>query len=87
MIVCLLLWVFFVFIVPNLSVYLAESLIRIESRDILDYTQENLNDELARSIERHKYRELEYPDWDNRASNSAPDGGIIISNCSRSFIE
>ena len=87
MIVCLLLWVVFVFIIPNVSVYLAESLIRIESRDTLDYTAEKLNDELERSINYHKYRELEYPDWDNRSSNSEPDGGIIISNCSRSFVE
>ena len=62
MIVCLFFWVFFVFIVPNFSVYLAESFIRVQSRDNLMRVLEDLGKELSKKSRDH-FNALDKPDW------------------------
>lgn len=86
-IVCLFFWVFFIFLAPNLSVYLAESMVSIPSRDTLDFSIRDLENEYENKREAYSYRELEYPVWWNRASNSGDDGALIVSNCAKSFFE
>lgn len=86
-VICLFLWVFFVFLVPNLSVYLSESMISIPSRETLDFTIRDLENEFENRREAYVYRELELPLWWNRSSNTGEDGALIISNCAKSFFE
>jgi ABC-type transport system involved in multi-copper enzyme maturation permease subunit len=84
---CLFLWVLLVFIVPNLSSYLAESFARIQSRD-------NLNAVLAdmdKTFEKHvndAMRSLPQPDWwMNWYSNSDVDGYQESYGCTESYFE
>jgi len=61
-IVCLFFWVFFVFIIPNLSVYMAESFVKVQSQDNLQYVLNDLNREYGKKC--NEYAEtLEQPDW------------------------
>jgi ABC-type transport system involved in multi-copper enzyme maturation permease subunit len=48
---CLFLWVFFIFIVPNLSGYFAESFIRIQARDNLNRVIDNLDNARRKKVE------------------------------------
>jgi ABC-type transport system involved in multi-copper enzyme maturation permease subunit len=47
---CLFIWVFFIFIVPNVSAYLAESFVPVPSRDNLDRVVKDLNQDLDRQV-------------------------------------
>ena len=86
-IVCLFFWVFFVFIIPNLSVYLTQSYIRVESRDNLNAMIQELNDEFREKS--NEYAEsLDPPDWYmNWYSSGGQDGGEERYGCSKSFFE
>jgi ABC-type transport system involved in multi-copper enzyme maturation permease subunit len=48
LVLCLFIWVFFVFIVPNLSAYFAESFVRVQSRENLNRILEDLDKEFER---------------------------------------
>jgi len=61
-IVCLFFWVFFVFIIPNLSVYMAESFIKVQSQDNLQYALDDLNREYGNKCSEYE-KTLERPDW------------------------
>ena len=49
LVLCLFVWVFFIFIVPNLSSYFAESFVRVQSRDNLDRVVDDLDREFGRA--------------------------------------
>ncbi len=86
-VVCLFFWVFFVFIVPNLSVYLADKFIRVESRDNLNLVINGLNREFGEKVNEYQ-KSLEEPDWWTQGfSWGAEDGGEEKYNCTRSFFE
>lgn len=51
LVICLFLWVFLVFIVPNLAVYFAQSFVRVQSRDNLTMVMDDLDKEMHRRIE------------------------------------
>jgi len=63
LIICLFLWVFFVFVIPNLSVYFANSFVRVQSRDNLTRVIEDLDKELRRKIVDY-FKTLPKPDWE-----------------------
>jgi ABC-type transport system involved in multi-copper enzyme maturation permease subunit len=48
---CLFLWVFFAFIVPNLSGYFGESFVRVQSRDNLNRVLADLDKEMKKKVE------------------------------------
>lgn len=86
-IVCLFFWVFFVFIVPNLAVYLAQSLRAIQSYDNLQYVLEDLDKEFQRKCDEYAGT-LEPPDWYmNWNMDRWSDGALIITGNSRSSME
>jgi ABC-type transport system involved in multi-copper enzyme maturation permease subunit len=60
-IVCLFVWVFLVFIVPNSSVYLAESFIKVQSQDNLQYALDDLDGDCWKKCDEY-YKTLEQPD-------------------------
>lgn len=69
LIICLFLWVFFVFVIPNLSVYFANSFVRVQSRDNLTRVVEEMDKELRRKIDDH-FKTLPKPDWEMYWYNS-----------------
>ncbi len=86
-VVCLFFWVFFVFIVPNLSVYLADKFVRVESRDNLNLVINDLNKEFG-DKGREYQKSLEKPDWGMQwISMGGVDGGEEKYGCTRSFYE
>jgi len=86
-IVCLFFWVFFVFIVPNLAVYMAESLKKVQSYDNLQYVLQDLNKEFQNKCDEY-VGTLEPPDWGMNWNHSWHlDGGRILAGCTRSKME
>jgi ABC-type transport system involved in multi-copper enzyme maturation permease subunit len=86
-IICLFCWVFFVFIVPNVAVYLAESFKKVQSHDNVQYVLQDLDKEFQDKCD--KYSEtLEPPDWGMNWNHSwYSDGGRILAGCTRSKME
>lgn len=86
-ILCLFIWVVLVFIVPNLSVYLADSIIKIQSQDNLRYILNDLNDEYNGKCSEHQ-KMLDKPDWwmEWRMSRRS-DGGVELCGSSKSWME
>jgi ABC-type transport system involved in multi-copper enzyme maturation permease subunit len=86
-IVCLFFWVFFVFIVPNLSVYLAENFIQVQSRESLNSSIQELENEFYKKSEDYS-KTIEEPDcWDNWYYSSSEDGAQECYGCSKSLFE
>lgn len=50
LVLCLFVWVFFIFIVPNLSAYCAESFVPVQSRDNLNRVLDDLEKEFGRAL-------------------------------------
>jgi len=48
LVLCLFIWVFFIFIIPNLSAYFAESFVRVQSRDNLNRVLDDFDREFGR---------------------------------------
>jgi len=86
-IVCLFIWVFFVFIIPNLSVYIAESFIKVQSQDNLQYALDDLDKEYRNKCS--EYAEtLEEPDWGMHWNNmTGSDGQRALYGSSKSLME
>jgi ABC-type transport system involved in multi-copper enzyme maturation permease subunit len=61
-VVCLIAWVFFLFIVPNLSGYLAGSLVDLPSRENLDFAVSDINKEYREKMSEYE-KTLPKPDW------------------------
>ena len=86
-IVCLFFWVFFVFIVPNLAVYMAESLKKVQSYDNLQYVLQDLDKEFQNKCDEYS-ETLEAPDWHmNWNMNRSSDGRLIVSGNTKSMME
>jgi ABC-type transport system involved in multi-copper enzyme maturation permease subunit len=86
-IVCLFFWVFFVFIVPNLAVYLAQSLRTTQSYDNLQYVLQDLDKECQHKCDEY-LGTLEPPDWYmNWNMNRSSDGMLIITGNTKSSME
>ena len=86
-IICLFFWVFFVFIVPNLSVYLAESFFRVQSQDSLTHKIDDLESEFEEKSDEYS-ETLEEPDWNMNWNYSGDlDGGQETYGCSKSRME
>ena len=66
LVLCLFVWVFFIFIVPNLSANFAESFVRVQSRDNLDRVLSDMDRECERkTFEGYKTQAIpdEYNYW------------------------
>ena len=86
-IVCLFFWVFFVFIVPNLAVYMAESWKKVQSYDNLQYVLQDLGKEFNSKCDEYA-KILEAPDWWNNMNHEwGSDGRRIMSGSSKSRFE
>jgi ABC-type transport system involved in multi-copper enzyme maturation permease subunit len=86
-ILCLFVWVTFVFIVPNLSVYLARSFIHTGSRENLQYALDNINSDFDEKCSEYQ-KQLERPDWYvNWNMRAGEDGYKEVSGGSRSLME
>lgn len=86
-IVCLFFWVFFVFVVPNLAVYMAESLKKVQSYDNLQYVLQDLDKEFQNKS--GEYSEtLDAPDWNmNWNMHRQSDGRLIVTGNTKSMME
>lgn len=76
LVLCLFLWVFFVFIVPNLSAYCAESFVRVQSRDNLNRVFEDLDKEFGRT-KSDRYKAQSIPETYNASWRSSGDDGYV----------
>jgi len=86
-IVCLFFWVFFVFIVPNLAVYMAESLKKVQSYDNLQYVLQDLDKEFQNKCGEYT-KTLEAPDWHmNWNYRGESDGRLIVTGNTKSMME
>ena len=86
-IVCLFFWVFFVFIVPNLAVYMAESLKKVQSYDNLQYVLQDLDKDFQNKCDEYS-KTLEPPDWwMNWNMDLSSDGRLIAAGCTKSLME
>lgn len=87
-IVCLFFWVFFVFIVPNLAVYMAESWKKVQSYDNLQYVLQDLGKEFNSKCDEY-VKTLEAPDWGMNMFHEPGrrDGARIMSGSSKSMLE
>ncbi len=87
LVLCLFVWVFFVFIVPNLSAYFAESFVRVQSRENLARVIDDLDREFNRTI-RDREKTLPTTDWDMGWYNiGGDDGHKEMYGCTASFFE
>ncbi len=86
-IVCLFFWVFFVFIVPNLAVYMAESLKKVQSYDNLQYVLQDLDKEFQNKCDEYSGT-LDAPDWQmNWNMHRQSDGRLIVSGNTKLMME
>jgi len=86
-IVCLFFWVFFVFVMPNLAVYMAESLKKVQSYDNLQYVLQDLDQEYGKKCSEYS-KTLEEPNWRSFWSYfGGPDGSRLIGCTSKAQME
>jgi ABC-type transport system involved in multi-copper enzyme maturation permease subunit len=91
-IVCLLCWIWFVFLVPVLASYSAESFVRVLSSDNLKYTVDELNDEFNRKVQNEIVPEVEKElNWSGQKGfwwySSSYDGYQEISGTAKEIVE
>ena len=87
LVLCLFVWVFFIFIVPNFSSYIAESFVRVQSRDNLDRVLDDLDREFGRILgDRYRAQGItdSYSAW---WSSGGADGYVEAYGMSRSDFE
>ena len=87
LVLCLFLWVFLVFIVPNMASYLAESFVATESRDNLIGVLTDMDRGLRERMVGAE-KNLARPDWEmNWWMNGGDDGREETYGCSASYFE
>jgi ABC-type transport system involved in multi-copper enzyme maturation permease subunit len=87
LVVCLFVWVFSVFIVPNLAAYAAESFVGAPSRENLTRVLADFDKERG-SVLKDRRKALPEPDWDiNWYMNGGDDGYRETYGCSKSRFE
>ena len=87
LVLCLFVWVFFVFLIPNLSAYFAESFVRVQSRDNLNRILDELDREFGRvQSDRYKAQGISesYSAW---YLSSGDDGYVETYGSSRTDFE
>lgn len=86
-VICLVLWVIFLFIIPNLSNYSAKSFVNVGSIENLKFEINELDDEFSRKTGEYE-KKLPKPDWDMAWNfEGSNDGFNIIAGASESFFE
>ncbi len=86
-IICLFCWVFFVFIMPNLSIYMAESLKRVQSYDNLQYVLQDLDKDYRKKCSEYSDA-LEQPNWRSFWNYfGGSDGSLLIGSTSKAQME
>jgi hypothetical protein len=86
-IVCLFLWVTFVFIIPNTAVYAARSFLKTDTRENLGFALADLDREFEKKCEEYQ-KTLPEPDWMMHWNmNSMGDGFLELAGSSRSMNE
>lgn len=87
MVICLFIWVFTAFIIPNTATFMASSFVKTESKDNLDVVINDLHKERSQKI--RDYREtLPKPDWPvTRWGSNGGDGYCEAYGCTRSYFE
>jgi len=84
---CLFVWVFFVFIIPNLSVYLAESFVKVRSLDNLRYELNDLDREYREECSEYN-KTLEQPEnWMHNWFSTGRDGYFELCGAIKSLME
>jgi ABC-type transport system involved in multi-copper enzyme maturation permease subunit len=86
-VLCLLLWVTFLFIIPNVSTYAARSFVKTGSVENLQYDIMELEKEFLNKVNDFSKLQKE-PDWG--MSNyywSSQDGFLLIGNATKSYME
>lgn len=87
LVLCLFLWVTFVFLMPNMASYAAESFVPIPSRDNLDAVLADMDGNLRRRIE-DATKDLPEADWKlNWYMNGGADGERETYGCTAPFFE
>jgi hypothetical protein len=87
LVLCLFLWVFFVFVVPNMASYAAESFVPAKSRDNLAGVMKDM-DRGLRERETAAEAKLAQPDWSmNWWMHGGDDGSEEAYGCSASYFE
>jgi ABC-type transport system involved in multi-copper enzyme maturation permease subunit len=87
LVLCLFIWVFFIFIIPNLSAYFAESFVRVQSRDNLNRVLDDFEREFGKVLgDRYKTQGITeyYSAW---YRSSGDDGYIETYGNSRTDFE
>jgi ABC-type transport system involved in multi-copper enzyme maturation permease subunit len=86
-VICLLLWITFLFIIPILANYSSKSFIRVGSIENLLYDINSLDTEFEKKKMEFSRQQPE-PDWGiSTYYGTEPDGSIMISGATRSFYE
>ena len=86
-VICLVLWVTFLFIVPNLANYSAKSFVKVGSVENLDFDIQEVDKELYKKIEEYD-KMLPKVDWDLTWYNSRRDDGFhLVGGATKSFFE
>jgi len=87
LVVCLFLWVFFVFLVPNLASYAAESFVHTQPRDNLTRVLADIDKARDEEIAA-RAKSIPPPDWQLTWYSSGGDDGYIEDyGCSKSYFE
>ncbi|HUX57956.1 MAG TPA: ABC transporter permease subunit [Bacteroidales bacterium] len=87
-VICLVLWITFLFIVPNLANYSAKSFVKVGSVENLEFNIKELNDEYLKKTEEYE-KKLPGADWDMQWNTrwDSRDGFNIIGGASKSSFE
>jgi ABC-type transport system involved in multi-copper enzyme maturation permease subunit len=86
-VICLLLWVTFLFIIPNLANYSARSFVKTGSLENLNYDISAVDQELGKKLMEYAIKQPE-PDWGMTNTYwSNLDGFKMIGGATRSFME
>ena len=86
-ILCLFVWVIFVFIVPNISVYIARSFVRTGSQENLRYALDDIDSDYDEKCDEYRGT-LKRPDWRMHWNmRGGGDGYREMAGCTRSLME
>lgn len=85
-VICLVLWITFLFIVPNLANYSAKSFVKVGSVENLKFDLIEIEKEFNTKVEEY-YKNLPVTDWDMSSARFNTDGSNQIAGASKSFFE
>jgi ABC-type transport system involved in multi-copper enzyme maturation permease subunit len=86
-VICLVLWVTFLFIIPNLAIYTAKSFVKVESVENLNFDIQEIDKESYTKAEEYN-KKLQQADWDLTWYYwSGNDGFLMLGGATKSFFE